>query len=41
MNFLLFLFFFFFFAGDHWVVVCNGKYWSREQRFQLKHVVTE
>ncbi|XP_076437682.1 stromal cell-derived factor 2-like [Babylonia areolata] len=27
--------------GDHWVVVCNGKYWSREDRVRFKHVVTE
>ncbi|XP_076456732.1 stromal cell-derived factor 2-like [Babylonia areolata] len=27
--------------GDNWVVVCKDMYWSREEKFRLKHVVTE
>ncbi|KAL8594954.1 Stromal cell-derived factor 2-like protein [Nucella lapillus] len=27
--------------GDNWVVVCKDMYWSREEKFRLKNVVTE
>ncbi|KAK0066079.1 stromal cell-derived factor 2-like isoform X1 [Biomphalaria pfeifferi] len=27
--------------GDNWVIVCNGKYWSRNERVRFKHVTTE
>ncbi|XP_061182820.1 stromal cell-derived factor 2-like [Saccostrea echinata] len=27
--------------GDHWVVTCSGKYWSRNEKIRIKNVVTE
>ena len=27
--------------GDHWVVVCNEKYWRRDGKVRIKNVVTE
>lgn len=27
--------------GDHWVVICQGKRWLRDERIRLKHVATE
>ncbi|XP_063224111.1 stromal cell-derived factor 2 [Bacillus rossius redtenbacheri] len=28
-------------TGDHWMVVCSGEYWDREQPVMLKHVDTD
>lgn len=27
--------------GDHWVITCSGKYWSRNEKIRIKNVVTE
>lgn len=27
--------------GDHWVVVCSGNFWDRQQKVRIKNVVTE
>ncbi|KAF5288024.1 hypothetical protein FQA39_LY15553 [Lamprigera yunnana] len=27
-------------SGDHWIVVCSGDYWSRDDSVMLKHVDT-
>ncbi|XP_058793646.1 stromal cell-derived factor 2-like protein 1 [Phymastichus coffea] len=28
-------------TGDHWMVVCPGDYWEREEPIMLKHIDTE
>ncbi|KAH9491947.1 Stromal cell-derived factor 2-like protein [Bulinus truncatus] len=27
--------------GDNWVIICNNKYWSRNEKVRFKHVTTE
>lgn len=27
-------------TGDHWVVVCDGDYWERDEEVMLRHVDT-
>lgn len=31
----------FFFLGDYWVIICLGKYWSRNEKIRIKNVVIE
>lgn len=28
-------------TGDHWIVVCDGEYWEREETIMMKHVDTD
>jgi hypothetical protein len=28
-------------TGDHWMVICDGDYWERDEGIMLKHVDTE
>jgi dolichyl-phosphate-mannose--protein O-mannosyl transferase len=28
-------------TGDHWIVVCRGDYWMRDEPVMLKHVDTD
>ena len=28
-------------TGDHWMVVCPGDYWERDEPIMLKHIDTE
>ncbi|BES89829.1 Stromal cell-derived factor [Nesidiocoris tenuis] len=28
-------------SGDHWMVVCEGEYWERDEEVMLKHVDTD
>lgn len=28
-------------TGDHWIVVCSGDLWSRDDSVMLKHVDTD
>ena len=32
---------YFFISGDNWSVTCPGKFWRRDDKVRLKHVVTE
>ena len=35
------VFYGFLFSGDHWIVVCSGKTWRRDQSVRFKHLATQ